>query len=169
MTTRGRRTLLVAAIVGVLFGGLAVGHAGSDTVAYPANYRRAFVEYGVVDVPAVKRVRIYYVAPEMLSAAAPDRPLPDGTVLVMEVRDATLDAGGQPLRDVAGRFIAGDRVIGLWVQAKAGGAWAWARFNADGTRVTDAQLDRCVACHMTRAAQDFTYLLWKYVAAIKTP
>lgn len=169
MATAGRRALIVAAIGGVLVASFAVGDAGPETVAYPAGYRTTFVEYGVIDAVPVKRVRIYYVAPEVLSAAAPARPLPDGTVLVMEVRDAELDAGGQPVRDVAGRFVAGDRVIGLWVQAKTDGAWAWARFNADGTRVNDAQLDRCVACHTTRAAQDYTYLLWKYVATIKKP
>ena len=169
MAPAGRRMLLVAAIVGMFCCNFAVGHAGPETVAYPADYRRTFVEYGVVDVVPVKRVRIFYVAPEVLSAAAPGQALPDGTVLVMEVRDAKLDAGGQPLRDIAGRFLAGDRVVGLSVQAKTRGAWVYARFNADGTRVTDAQLDRCVACHTTRAAQDFTYLLWKYVAAIKKP
>jgi hypothetical protein len=168
-TTAGRRTFVVAAIGGVLLGRLATADAETETLAYPAGYRTAFVVYGVVDAVAVKRVRIFYVAPEVLSAAAPGRALPDGTVLVMEVRDAKLDAEGQPVRDVAGRFLAADRVVGLWVQAKTGGAWAYARFNADGTRVTDAQLDRCVACHTTRAAQDFTYLLWKYVATIKKP
>jgi Cytochrome P460 len=169
MPTAGCRTFVVAAISGVLLASLAVADAGQDTVAYPAGYRTAFVEYGVIDAPSVKRVRIFYVAPEVLSVAAPGQPLPDGTVLVMEVRDAQLGAGGEPLRDVAGRFIAGDRVVGLWVQAKVDGAWEYARFNADGTRVTDARLDRCVACHTTRAAQDFTYLFWKYVAAIKQP
>ena len=169
MPTAGHRTRQVAAIGGVLLASLGAADVGPDTVAYPAAYRTAFVEYGVVDAPAVKRVRVFYVAPEVLSAAAPGQPLPDGTVLVMEVRDAQLGAGGEPLRDVAGRFIADDRVVGLWVQAKVDGVWEYARFNADGSRVTDAQLDRCVACHMTRAAQDFTYLLWKYVAAIKKP
>jgi hypothetical protein len=169
MATAGRRALLCAAILCVLLGRVAVGLAGPETVAYPAAYRTTFVQYGVVDAVPVKRVRIFYVAPEVLSAAAPGQALPDGTVLVMEVRDAALDAAGQPLRDVAGRFLAGDRVVGLWVQAKAGGAWEYARFNADGTRVTDAPLHRCVACHTTRAAQDFTYLLWKYVATIKKP
>jgi hypothetical protein len=165
----GRRTLVGAAFVGILVGPFAVGVAGPETIAYPAGYRTTFVQYGVVDAVPAKRVRIFYVAPEVLSAAAPGQALPDGTVLVMEVRDAELDAKGQPVRDIAGRFLADDRVVGLWVQAKTGGAWKYARFNADGTRVNDAQLDRCVACHTTRAAQDFTYLLWKYVAAIKKP
>ena len=169
MTTAGRRTFVIAAIGGALVGCLAVADAGTEIVAYPASYRTAFVVYGVIDAPAVKRVRIFYVAPEVLSAAAPGQPLPDGTVLVMEVRDAQVGAGGEPLRDIAGRFIASDRVVGLWVQAKVGGAWKYARFDADGTPVTDAQLDRCVACHTTRAAQDFTYLLWRYVATIKKP
>jgi cytochrome P460 len=167
MATAGRRMIMAAAIAGVLSGSFAVGGAGTEMVPYPARYRTAFVEYGVIDAVPVKRVRIYYVAPEVLSAAVPGRALPDGTVLVMEVRDAKLDVGGQPVRDVAGRFVASDRVVGLWVQAKTDGAWQFARFNADGTRVTDAQLDRCVACHSTRAAQDFTYLLWNYVATIK--
>jgi Cytochrome P460 len=143
--------------------------AGTENVAYPAGYRTSFVEYAVVDAVAVGRVRTYYVAPEILSAAAPGRSLPDGTVLVMEVRDAKADAGGQPVRDAVGRFVAGEHVVGLWVQAKAGGAWRYARFNADGTRAADAQLDRCVGCHATRATQDHTYLIWKYVADIKKP
>jgi hypothetical protein len=132
----GRRTFMVAAIAGVLSGSVAVGGADPETVPYPARYRSAFVEYGVVDAIPAKRVRIYYVAPEVLDAAVPGRRLPDGSVLVMEVRDARLDPDGQPLRDVGGRFIAGDRVVGLWVQAKIGGAWHFARFNADGSRVT---------------------------------
>lgn len=168
MPTAGRCTFALAAMGAALFGSPATG-AGTDTIAYPESYRRAFVEYRVIDAPAVKRVRIFYVAPEVLRAAAPRPPLPDGTVLVMEVRDAKLDAGGQPMRDVAGRFVAGDRVVGLWVQAKTGGAWTFARFDADGTRVAGAPLDRCIGGHATRAAQDFTYLLWKYVATVKGP
>jgi Cytochrome P460 len=165
----GGRGVIVAAIGGVLVGHLAVAHADPATVAYPVAYRTAFVEYGVVDALHVKRVRTFYVSPEVLRVAEPGRSLPDGTVLVMEVRDAQLDAGGQPVRDAVGRFVAGDRVVGLWVQAKTGGTWGYARFNADGTRVTTEPLDRCVACHTTRAAQDFTYLVWKYLATIKSP
>jgi plastocyanin len=153
----------------VVVGSSAVGGAGPESVAYPVDYRTRFVQYGVIDAVHVKRVRTFYVANAVLAAAAPGRAFPEGTVLVMEVRDAELDADGQPRRDVAGRFIAGDGVVGLWVQAKAGGTWRYGQFDADGTRVSNAQLDRCAACHSTRAAQDFTYLLWTYVAAIKKP
>jgi Cytochrome P460 len=169
MSMAGRRTRYVAVIGGVLFATLAIVDAGAETVTFPAGYRTAFVEYGVVDAPAVKRVRTFYVAPEVLRAVAPGRALPDGTVLVMEVRDAKLDAEGQPVRDAAGRFVPGDRVVGLWVQAKANGAWGYARFDADGSRVSGEPLDRCIACHTTRPDQDFTYLFWRYVATIKKP
>jgi hypothetical protein len=121
MASAGRRALVVAVIAGGLVGSLAGAGAGPATVAYPAGYRTAFVNYGVVDAVSVKRVRVFYVAPEALSAAAPGQALPDGTVLVMEVRDTELDVGGQPVRDVAGRFVAGDRVIGLWVRRRWAG------------------------------------------------
>jgi hypothetical protein len=164
-----RRSLFGALVASVLLISFAVGDAQPERGALPADFRTTFVEYGVVDAVAVGQVRTYYVAPEVLSAAVPGQALPDGTVLVMEVRDAKLDTTGQPLRDVTGRFIAAERVVGLWVQAKVAGAWGYGQFNADGTRVNDAPLHRCVACHTTRAAQDFTYLLWRYIAAIKQP
>jgi Cytochrome P460 len=169
MARVGRRMLLGAVIVGGLLAGFAGGAAGPESVAVPPDLRTTFVEYGVVDAVAAGQVRTYYVAPEVLSAAVPGRALPDGTVLVMEVRDAQRDAVRRPVRDGAGRFVPSTHVVGLWAQAKAAGVWEYARFNADGTRVADAQPDRCVACHTTRAAQDFTYIFWKYVAAIKQP
>jgi hypothetical protein len=96
MPTAGCRTFVVAAVSGVLLASLAVADAGQDTVAYPAGYRTAFVEYGVIDAPAVKRVRIFYVAPEVLSVAAPGQPLPDGTVLVWKYATRNSAPGANP-------------------------------------------------------------------------
>src|SRR5262249_29438919 len=56
MSTAGPRTRHVAAISGVLLASLGAADAGPDTVEDPSGYRTAFVEYGVIDAPAAKRV-----------------------------------------------------------------------------------------------------------------
>jgi hypothetical protein len=150
--------------------------AGTEKVGYPADYSKKFVRYAVVDAPGPKRVRTFYAIPEAIRDAKPRQPLPDGTVLVMEVREAQRDSSGEPIRDADGRFMPSEKIVGLWVQEKKAGwgaeysdsvrngEWEYARFNEDGSRVKDADLGRCFACHKSRGARDFTFLFWKLIA-----
>jgi hypothetical protein len=153
--------------------------AGSEKVAYPRDYRAKFVVYGTVDRPDRKIVRMFYVNPEAVQVASPGQPLPFGTVLIMEDHKAKVDEKGQPVRDLAGRFVATDEVTAIFVQEKRAGwgaeypsdkrngEWEYAWFNPDGSPKADAKFDGCFSCHKSRAARDYTFLFGKYIEDTK--
>jgi hypothetical protein len=151
---------------------------GPHNIQLPEDWERRFIRYAAVDRPDRKIIRSLYVNPEAFAAARPGQPLPDGTFIVMADHRARVDAKGAPLLDQAGRFIPEGPIIAIGVQEKRAGwgegyppekrngEWEYARFNPDGTRHPNLDMNGCFACHIgTRAAQDFAFNFWDYVQA----
>lgn len=144
--------------------------AGPDEVSLPEKYQESFLNYLDVDHLDRKRVRKMYVNPEAHAAAAANRELPDGTVLIMEDHDAKTDAEGNLVRDADGRLIALEPVSNIFVMEKneawstANGHWDYAWYLPDGTAKPDAQFEGCFSCHANRAERDFTFTFWKFVS-----
>ena len=148
-------------------------------VAYPENYRTAFVRYITIDRPDRNIVRWFYVNPAALDAARPGEPLPDGTVLIMEDHKARAGNDEEPVVDAQGRFISTDEVTNVFIMEKQpgwgaayppemrNGDWEYAWFLPDGARKADAEFDGCFSCHMNRAGRDFTFTFYKYVLDTK--
>jgi hypothetical protein len=155
----------------------AIAWAGPERVELPSNYRERLLLYNTIERPDRKPaiVRLMYVNHEAARAAKAGEPAPDGTLLVMEDRKATLDGNGRPVRDANGRFVPTDEVLNIFAQQKGkgwgeaysadkrNGDWEYAWFNPDGTRRVNAKFDGCFACHMPRAQRDFNFTFSKWV------
>jgi hypothetical protein len=170
-----RRVLFAAAMLPLLAG---IALAGPEKIDFPADYRTRFKLYNEIERPDRKppQVRFMYVNPEAAAAAQAGRPVPDGTILIMEDRRVRMDATGQPERGPDGRFIATDEVANVFVQQKRAGwgaeypperrngDWEYAWFNADGSRKADAKFDGCFSCHLNRPDRDFNFTFSKWVS-----
>src|SRR5437867_2400086 len=91
--------------------------AGPERVAFPSGYKN-HVRYATVDRPDNKTVRDLYGSPEAARAAKPGQPLPDGTVLTMEVYKAEADDKGEPVKDASGRLVRTPELVGVFVMEK---------------------------------------------------
>ena len=166
--SRSANLLTVSTAIAALIAGATL--AGPDTVAYPANYQATFVNYLDVDRYDRKRVRKMYVSPDAHAAAVPGENLPDGTVLIMEDHDATLDGDGNPMLDANGRMIPQDAVVNVFVMEKNNAwntdneTWDYAWYLPDGSPRPEAEFDGCFACHANRTGRDYTFTYWKFVA-----
>jgi hypothetical protein len=167
-----RASLAALAAVLLLPGADAI--PGAEKISFPVAYL-SWPVFGVVDRPDIKAVRTYYVNPDALAGSKSGQPAPSGTILVMEVRKAKLDASGNPETDARGRFIKTDEVTAINVQAKQtgwgaaypaekrNGDWEYASFKADGSRPDGAKFDACFSCHLNRAERDYTFVYAKYL------
>ena len=75
-------------------------------VTFPEGYKEAFTKYHTINFPATKQVRYYYANNAAVAAAKAGKPLPDGSVLFVEVYAAKLD-GDKPVTGGDGFFVAG--------------------------------------------------------------
>jgi hypothetical protein len=151
--------------------------ATPDRVKLPEQYSSGFVLYNKVDRPDRKRVRFMYVNPEAHARAKPGEMLPEGTILVMEDHDVTTGADGNPVLDKYGRLMPTDALTGIFVMEKRAGFgaanelppdkdngdWDYAAYKADRSSNSEAKLESCFACHMSRSNRDFTFTYFKNV------
>jgi Cytochrome P460 len=147
-----------------------VASAGPEKVRFPANYKQ-HVLYTTVDRPDNKTVRDIYASPDSARAAAAGMPLPDGTVLTMEVYKARLDEKGESAKDASGRMLRTGELVGIFVMEKRrgwgaeypeelrNGEWEYARFTATGQPVPGFDAKPCFQCHKPMSGQDFVFSL----------
>jgi hypothetical protein len=152
--------------------------ATPERVKLPEQYSSGFVLFNKVDRPDRKRIRFMYVNPEAHALAKPGEMLPEGTVLIMEDHDATLGTDGNPVLDKDGRLVPTDAPTAIFVMEKRAGFgaanelppdkdngdWDYAAYKADGSPNSEAKLENCFACHMSRSSRDFTFTYFKNVA-----
>ena len=90
------RYALVGAVAACLLGSAAF--AGPDSIKFPEDYKDTFTHYSTVNrADERKQVVKIYANDAALASARPGAPLESGSVLVMEVYKAKLDAGGNPV------------------------------------------------------------------------
>lgn len=157
---------------------LAIGAAtaGPEKVDYPAAYQSRYIWMGDIDRADNNTIRRLYINPEAYAAAKSGQPLPDNTVLVLEMRAIQM-ADGRPVMK-EGRFVPGDAVVGIAVQQKKrgfgtdyadnirNGEWEYAVFDINGVR-RNASTQACLTCHKPRAGEDFTFVAWRVIADLK--
>ncbi|MGH7319289.1 MAG: cytochrome P460 family protein [Candidatus Rokuibacteriota bacterium] len=150
--------------------------AGPEKVAFPAGYR-SHVLYATVDRPDNKTVRYVYAPLPVVRAATSGQPLPNGTVLTMEVYRLRMDSNDQPVRGSDGRLVKGD-LVGIFVMEKRtgwgleypeeirNGEWEYARFGANGKR-QPVDTKPCFECHKPVGGLDFVFTLPQLLATPK--
>lgn len=158
--------------VGLLLALTASTTAGPEKVGFPSRYK-SHVLYATIDRPDNKTVRDLYTSPEAARLAALGQPLPEGTVITMEVYKARVDEKGEPVKDASGRMVRTPDLVGVFVMEKRrgwgaeypealrNGEWEYARFTADGQRQPNFDAKPCFQCHKPMSGQDFVFSLPK--------
>jgi cytochrome c553 len=142
----------------------------------PANYPAGFTMYTSVNRTDLNQVRYLYANAVALQAAREGRPLPDGSLLVLEQHAAKLDADKKPVVG-AGGFYEADRLLAYAVMERGAGwgreipellrneDWNYAVFTpAKQMRAGVNQAD-CLACHKPLDKISYTFSIEPLKAA----
>lgn len=137
-------------------------------VGFPVGYGDTFTQYSTANRADNKQVRYLYANDAALSGAKDKGSLPDGSVIVMEVNKAKLDALGDPVLGDDG-FYEKDSLAGYAVMEKANGwgddipetlrnaDWNYAFFTAEKTHKEGINQAACLACHRPLESGDFMF------------
>jgi cytochrome c553 len=139
-------------------------------VTFPDNYRQTFTLYTTVNRPDINQVRYLYANPVALKAAKEGKPLPDGSVLVLEQFAARLGPDRKPIAGANG-FFEPERFVAYAVMARNAGwgkdipemlrneDWNYAVFNADSKMRPGVNQAECLACHKPLDKKSFTFTI----------
>jgi hypothetical protein len=126
-------------------------------VTFPEGYKSTFRMYQTVNRPDINQVRYLWANPIAWEAAREGRPLPDGSVLLLEQHAAKLE-GGKPVAGGDGFFVS-DRLVGYTLMGHGpgwgkdipeilrNGDWNYAAFTPDMKLRAGVSTGECLACH----------------------
>ena len=164
----------------------AAGAAKSDFMAslarspisFPEGYRSSYTKYLTLDMPDNKQVRYAWANPVAVAAARAGKPLPDGSVILVEVNSAKLDADKKPVVGADGHLVP-DQTTGYTAMAREAGwgaavpdllrneNWSYALFNAAKQQRGGVNQAECLACHKPQDKLSYTFTLEKLAAAVR--
>jgi cytochrome c553 len=137
-------------------------------IKIPDDYQSRFTVYQTTDFPAPRnQVRFHYVNQTALEAVRADRPLPDGSFIIVGTFSAALDAQGNPVKGPDGHFVPKEPVNFTAMAREAGWGesvpallrdenWNFGSFRADRTPNTGSQAG-CLACHGPQAKTSYLF------------
>ena len=144
-------------------------------VTFPDGYRSSFTMYQTVNRPDINQVRYLYANPTALRAAREGKPLPDGSVLVLEQFAAKLGPDRKPVVGANG-FFEPERFLAYAVMARNAGwgkdipemlrneDWNYAVFTTE-QQPRAANQAECLACHKPLDKVSYTFTLDQLKAA----
>jgi len=147
-------------------------------VTFPEGYRSTFRMYQTVNRADINQVRYLYANPVAWQAASEGRPLPPGSVLLLEQWAARLDAERKPVVG-AGGFYAPDRLVAYAVMSSGegwgagfpemlrNGDWNYALFNPDMKPRPGVSQADCLACHKPLDQANYLFSNAPLLAAAK--
>ena len=139
-------------------------------MTFPENYQTAFSKYSTINFADRKQVRYYYANDVALQAAKAGKPLPDGSVLFVEVYSAKLDADKKPVMGSDG-FFAADKIAFYTAIARQAGwgkdipdmlrneDWNYAIFTTAKQHRPGVNQAECLACHKPLDKVSYTFTL----------
>lgn len=139
-------------------------------VRFPLDYKTHFTLYTTINFAKKKQVRNYYANDEALKAAREGQPLPDGSVLFVEIFKAKLDDGKNPVKGGDGLFVA-DKLAAFTAMEKhsgwgkdipdilRNGDWNYAVFAADKALKKGVNQAICLACHKPLTDDSYVFSL----------
>jgi hypothetical protein len=145
--------------------------AGADLIAYPEGYQESFTHYTTRNRDDKRKQVVKIFANDVALASAKDgAPLDSGSVIVMEVYKAELDANEQPVRGADGLFVPAELAAITVMETRAGwggeypeewrnAEWEFAAFEADDHALVERDYQPCFACHKPLAESDFLFSL----------
>jgi cytochrome c553 len=143
--------------------------------AFPQGFRETFSRYHTMNFPATRQVRHFYANKAALQAAKAGKPLPDGSVVVVEVHTVRLDLDDRPIVGADG-FFAPEHLMAYSVMARGAGwgadipemlrneNWNYAVFTPEGKPRTVNQAE-CLACHKPLDKASFVFTLKELAGA----
>ncbi|MDH3580051.1 MAG: cytochrome P460 family protein [Hyphomicrobiales bacterium] len=137
---------------------------------FPADYKKTFTDYRTRNLAAKKQVRRSYASPAAVKAAREGVPLPPGSMVLIEVYKAKLDAAKNPIKGDDGFYIAGDLAFYTAMRTEPGwgndipelyrnGDWNYAVFTADQKMKAGFNQAKCLACHKPFASDSYLFTL----------
>lgn len=145
-------------------------------VTFPEGYKGTFTKYHTINFPATRQVRYYYANVAAVAAAKAGQPLPDGSVLFVEVYAAKLGADNKPAPGGDGFFVA-DKLLFYTAMARGAGwgkdipemlrnsDWNYAVFTTDKQHRPGVNQAECLACHKPLDTVSYTFTLKQLAAA----
>lgn len=156
----------------------AAGDATSDLVAevaktrvgFPDDYKTSFTHYMTKNFPERPQVRKYYANQTALTAAGDGKPLPNGSVLFVEVFKPKLDGAGKPVMGGDGFLVADKLLVYTAMEMQAGwgkevpemlrnGDWNYAVFASDKSHKAGINQAKCFACHKPLTDDSYVFSL----------
>lgn len=145
-------------------------------VTFPEDYKKTYSKYHTINFPATKQVRYYYGNPAAVKAAKENKPLPNGSVLFVEVYGAKLDADKNPVKGADGFFEPDKLLFYTAMQRDAGWGkdipemlrnddWNYAVFTLDKKHRPNVNQAECLACHKPLDKVSYTFTLKELAAA----
>jgi len=144
---------------------LAAGGAPKEAVAaavaarhpqmtFPADFPASFVNYYTQEDAATKSVTRFYANAVALRAARAGKPLPNGSIIMVEgtTAGATTYYSGMELRAGWGQNVP---------ELLRNGDWGYALFNPQKVRGEKNNYAMCLACHKSVASDSFVFTLSK--------
>ncbi len=139
-------------------------------VAFPDGYKDTFVKYHTINFPATKQVRYYYANKAVAQAAKQGKPLPDGSVLFVEVHAAKVDSDKKPVTGSDGFYVAEKLLFYTAMASGAGwgkdipdmlrnGNWNYAIFTADKQHRPGVNQAECFGCHKPLDSTSYVFTL----------
>ncbi len=139
-------------------------------VTFPDGYQSTFVKYHTINFPATKQVRYYYANKAVAQAAKAGKPLPDGSVLFVEVHAAKLDSDKKPVTGSDGFYVAEKLLFYTAMASGAGwgkdipdmlrnGNWNYAIFTADKQHRPGVNQAECFGCHKPLDSTSYVFTL----------
>jgi len=139
-------------------------------VQFPANYKSTFTRYATLVFPDRNQLRYYYANAAALRAAKAGRPLPDGSMLFVEVYSTKPDVDGWPLADRLTGYAAMAREKG-WGRDIPGllrnEDWNYALFTPQKQHRAGVNQAECLACHKPQGEVSYTFTLERLADAAK--
>jgi len=139
-------------------------------VAFPQDYKQTFVKYHTKNFAPAKQVRYYYADTIAVAAAKAGKPLPDGSVLFVEIYSAKLDANKTPITGADGFYVP-DRLLRYTAMEREAGwgndipellrneNWNYAIFTTARQYQQGVNQAECLACHKPLSGVSYTFTL----------
>lgn len=145
-------------------------------MTFPKDFPRGFVVYRTESDPEAKVVAKSYVTQRAVAAARANKPLPDGTAILVVNYPAKLDDKQQPLADGRGGWQLGPASSYAGMELRAGwgkdlpallraGDWSFGVFDASKKPAPSTNVVPCLVCHQPASATSYVFTFDRIKAA----
>ena len=144
--------------------------AASNSLEFPSNYQQDFVHYAKIACPNSRIVRQIYANSMAVNAARESKPLPDGSVIVMETHSAIVDANGQLMPNSLNNVFIREKRANFGHEHSENlrnGNWKYVWYSPTGSLVSSSETS-CLSCHTRVSDRDYVFTLPDLVTAAQT-